>query len=166
MNHFSVDCDSLRQSHPDGEVQKTWRSCLVSEFFLGGLGGGRAPEPEMTHEKTSLNKLVDRALRGRKFWVRRRARGALRRAPTASPPHPRTAAARSAGPPSIWQLCAHGPNPAFCKWYSHPDSAPQAAVPRFLLYSCSKPRSRSFGCGTPPCLPSGRTEQHLRRNYQ
>ena len=49
-------------------------------------------------------------------------------APTASPPHPSTAAARSAGPPSIWQLCAYGPNLYFSKWYSHPDSAPQAAA--------------------------------------
>jgi hypothetical protein len=132
---------------------------LVSEFFSGGLGGGRAPEPEMTHEKTSLNKPVDRALRGRKFWVRRRARGALRRAPTASPPHPRTAAARSAGPPSIWQLCAYGPNRYFSKWYYHPDSAPQAAAiePGYFGTVAAPPRSlcaqvrESRRCARPKC---------------
>ena len=75
--------------------------------------------------------------------MRRRARGALRRAPTASPPHPRTAAARSAGPPSIWQLCAYGPNRYFSKWYYHPDSAPQAAAiePGYFGTVAAPPRS-------------------------
>ena len=68
------------------------------------------------------------ALRGRKFWVRRRARRARAPAPTAPPPHPRTAAARSAATPSKRQLCARGPNASFPNMYSHPDSLPQAAA--------------------------------------
>ncbi len=53
--------------------------------FLEGLGGGtrgRAPEPEMTHKKTSLNKPVHTALRGRKFWVRSEV-GSVKRAAAA-----------------------------------------------------------------------------------
>jgi hypothetical protein len=51
---FQAPASTVRRRHSDGEVQKTWRSCLVSEFW------GRA----MTPKKRLLRKLVDTALRG------------------------------------------------------------------------------------------------------
>ena len=42
----------------------------------------------------------------------------------------RTAAPRSPDPPSMQQLCAHGPNLHFSNRYSHLDSPPQAAAPQ------------------------------------
>ena len=48
--------------------------------------------------------------------------------PTASPRRRRTAAPCAADAPSIWQLCAHGHNLHFLKWYSHLNSLLQAAA--------------------------------------